>query len=134
MVPFTEYIEQANRERFIVLQVEDYEAMDELDEIAALEGYDILFFGPGDFSHSLGIPAQFDDPRIKDARLKVAEAARKHGKFAGTVGSIANHQELIAMGYQFINLGADVLAWSNYCKEILAAWNKEDSGKSGYYK
>ncbi|MDD5599880.1 MAG: aldolase/citrate lyase family protein [Victivallaceae bacterium] len=125
MIPFVEYLEQANRERFIILQIEDYEAMDELDEIAAVKGYDILFFGPGDFSHSLGIPGQFNDPKIRDARLKIAEAARKHGKFAGTVGSIENHLELIAMGYQFINTVADVVTWGNWCRKTVAAWHNK---------
>ena len=125
MIPFVEYLEQANRERFIILQIEDYEAMDELDEIAAVKGYDILFFGPADFSHSLGIPGQFNDPRIQDARLKIAEAARRHGKFAGTVGSIKNHRELIAIGYQFINIGSDVVTWGNWCKEMVAAWHNK---------
>ena len=134
MVPFEEYLEQANRERFVILQIEDYSTMSELDEIAAVEGYDMLFFGPGDFTHSLGMPINFNDPRIQEARVKVVEAAKKHGKFAGTVGNMRNYQELIDMGYQFINLGADVISWGNWCKDTVAEFNKQTSKKSGYYK
>jgi 4-hydroxy-2-oxoheptanedioate aldolase len=94
----------------------------------------MLFFGPGDFSHSLGVPINFNDQRVLDARVKVAEAAKKHGKFAGTVGSLQNYQELIGMGYQFINLGADVINWGNWCKEAVAEFNKQTSKKSDYYK
>jgi 4-hydroxy-2-oxoheptanedioate aldolase len=134
LVPFEEYLEQANRERFVILQIEDFEAMKELDEIAAVEGYDMLFYGPGDFTHSLGMPINFNDPRVQEARLKIVEAAHKHGKFAGTVGNPKNRQELIDMGYQFINLGADVLTWGNWCMETIAACKKQDSGKAEYYK
>lgn len=134
MIPFGEYLEQANRERFVVLQIEDYCAMSELDEIAAVEGYDMLFFGPGDFTHSLGVPINFDDPRVQEARLKIVEAARKHGKFVGTVGSIDNRQELIDMGYQFINLGSDVVRLANGFRETVAACNKQGSKHAGYYK
>ena len=134
MIPFEEYLEQANRERFVILQVEDYCAMDELDEIAAVEGYDMLFFGPGDFTHSLGMPINFNDPRVQDARLKIVEVARKYGKFVGTVGNISIRQELIDMGYQFINLGSDVTTWGNWCRETIAACNKQSKQKAEYYK
>ena len=134
MVPFAEYLEQANRERFVILQIEDACAMDELEEIAAVEGYDMLFFGPGDFTHSLGFPINFNDPRVQEARVKVAELAHKYSKFAGTVGSIANRQELIDLGYQFINLGADVVTWGNWCRETIAACNEQSGNKAEYYK
>jgi 4-hydroxy-2-oxoheptanedioate aldolase len=134
MVPFAEYLEQANRERFVILQIEDACAMDELEEIAAVDGYDMLFFGPGDFTHSLGAPFDFNDPRVQDAREKVAEFAHKHGKFAGTVGSIDNRGQLIDLGYQFINLGGNVIVWGNWCRETIAACNKQSGAKAEYYK
>ena len=61
-VPFLEYLEQANKERFVVLQIEDPEAVEELDEIAAVPGYDMLLFGAGDYSVAIGKPGQVDDP------------------------------------------------------------------------
>jgi len=97
-IPFKDYIQQANRERFVVLQIEDPEPLDELDAIAAVEGYDMLFFGPGDFTHSIGDPGNFENPRVKDARLRIAEAASKHGKVAATVGNLSNYKELLEIG------------------------------------
>jgi len=117
-IPFTEYLQQANEQRFIILQIEDPEALDDLDAIAALEGYDILLFGPGDFSHAIGAPGQWDHPLVLETRRRVAEAANKHGKFAGAMGTPSNMPELIDMGYRFINIGADVLGLSNYCREL----------------
>ena len=121
-VPFLEYLETANSERFSILQIEDPQAVEELDAIAATPGYEILFFGPGDYSCALGVPGQTNHPEVQKARKMVAETARKHGKFAGTVGSPANRQELIDMGYTFISMGADVVALSNYCKDMAVAF------------
>ena len=67
-VPLKDYLEQSNRERFIVLQIEDPEPLAELDAIAELPGYDMLFFGPGDFSHSIGDPGNFTNPQVLAAR------------------------------------------------------------------
>jgi len=116
MIPFVEYLKQANDQRFVIVQIEDPEPLAELEEIAAIEGIDMLFFGPGDFSHALGIPGQMKDPRIIAARNRIVEVARRHGKFAGTVGGAGSLEELAALGYQFVNNGADVVALSDYCK------------------
>ncbi|MBN1864466.1 MAG: hypothetical protein JW808_06160 [Victivallales bacterium] len=118
-IPFKEYLEQANRERFVVLQIEDPEPLEELDAIAAVGGYDMLFFGPGDFTHSIGDPGNFDNPRVKDARLRIADAANKHGKVAATVGSMANYRELLDIGYRFISIGSDVCALATAYSEIV---------------
>ena len=123
-IEFTEYLKQANEQRFLVVQIEDPEPLAELDAIAALPGIDMLFFGPGDFSQSIGAPGVWDHPLLLETRRRVVEVARKHGKFAGTVGSTANRDELIAMGYQFLNLGADVVGLSQHCKSIMAECNK----------
>ncbi len=123
-IEFTEYLKQANDQRFVVVQIEDPEPLAELDAIAALPGIDMLFFGPGDFSHSIGAPAVWDHPRLLDARRRVVEAAKAHGKFAGTVSNAANFDELVAMGYQFLNIGADVIGLSQYCKSVMANYTK----------
>ena len=124
-IDFLEYLKDANEQRFVVVQIEDPEPLAELDAIAAVPGIDMLFFGPGDFSQGIGAPGVWDDPRLIDARRRVAEAAVRHGKFAGTVGSTANMDELIALGYRFLSLGADVIALSQYCKGIMAEFEKK---------
>ena len=123
LVDTADYIKQANRERFVVVQIEDPEPLPELDAICALEGIDMIFFGPGDFSQGIGDPCNFSNPRLAETRRLIAEAAPRHGKFAGTVGSPANLQELHALGYRFISLGADVLGLINYFREMAAAFN-----------
>ncbi|MCE5186885.1 MAG: aldolase [Planctomycetaceae bacterium] len=120
MVDFNEYIKEANAERFVIVQIEDPEPLDELQEIAQVEGIDMLFFGPGDFSQGIGTPGQWDNPKIAEARKRIADVCRKNNKFAGTVGGAGNFQELVDMGYQFISVGADVIALSIYYKDIIS--------------
>lgn len=130
---FNEYLKQANEQRFVVLQIEDPEPLKDLEAIAALDGYDMLFFGPGDFSQGIGAPGQWDHPLLVETRKQVAKVARKYGKFAATTGSIQNAQEIIDMGYQFLSIGADVLGLTNYCNGLANSFSslkiKERSGK-----
>jgi len=122
MIPTEEYIEAANGERFVIVQIEDPEPLDDLEELAKLEGIDMLFFGPGDFSQGIGTPAKWDNPLIDETSKRVADVCKAHGKFAGTVGGPDNLQELVDMGYQFIATGADVVALGQYFKEISDAF------------
>jgi 4-hydroxy-2-oxoheptanedioate aldolase len=128
-----EYIKQANERRFVSIQIEDPEPLDELEEIAALEGIDMLFFGPADFSQGIGAPGQWDHPALLKARKRVAEVAIKHGKFAGTVGSAGNLKELIDMGYRFINMGADVVGLSQYITGIVSNFKNIPDTTSSIY-
>lgn len=117
-----EYIRQANKERFVIFQIEDPETLDDLEEIAALDGLDMLFFGPGDFSQGIGFPGDLDHAEIVKTRRRVVEVAKKHGKFAGTVGSPADAAELVEMGYQFINMGGDVVGLHRYYQDLMKAF------------
>ena len=127
-VDLPDYIKQANAERFVVVQIEDPEPLEELDAIAAVDGIDMLFFGPGDFSHAIGAPGQYDHPDLLEARRRVAECALAHNKVAGTVGGPGNLEELAQMGYRFVSAGADVVALSQYSKNIVDKF-KEVAGK-----
>jgi hypothetical protein len=108
----------SNENKCIIIQIEDYEAYDELEEICATPGIDMIFFGPADFAHSLGLAHDMGNPKIEEARRRVAEVARKHGKIAGTVGGLGNLKELYEMGYRFVNLGADVVALGQYFTKL----------------
>ncbi len=114
-----DYIKYSNEEKLTIIQIEDIEAYEELEEIASVPGIDMLFFGPADFSQSIGEPTNIWNEKTLEARRRVAEVALAHGKFAGTVGGPANMRELYDMGYRYINMGADVVALSLYYKDIM---------------
>lgn len=109
-VPLTEYIEQANRETFIIIQLEHAAALEQVDAIAAVPGVDVLLLGPADFSILSGFPGQMDHPQIKNARQKIAAAARNAGIHWGTTcGSVEDIRNLLAMGARLLCYGADIL-------------------------
>lgn len=114
------YFQEANAQRFVCVQIEDPEPLADLEAIAALDGIDMLFFGPADFSQGIGAPGQWDHPELLRTRRRIAETCQARGKYAGTVGSPANMAELVAMGYRFVGMGADVLGLGEYCKSLLA--------------
>lgn len=84
----------------------------------------MLFFGPADFAHSLGIPTEMGDERVANARRKVAETALKYGKYAGTVGNTGNIKELYDMGFRYVNITADVALLGKRMKEVMEAYHK----------
>ena len=122
-VPVDQYIHHANHERFVTVQIEDPEPMEELDAIAQLPGIDMLFFGPADFSQGIGHVGEMQHPEILDARRRIAETAARHGKFAGTVASLDSLVEVAKLGYRFISVGADVLALGQYFRQIATAFD-----------
>lgn len=119
MVSGGDYIKEANAERFVIVQIEDPEPLAELEEICALPGIDMIFFGPADFSQGIGRPEEVFNEETLRARRLVAETARKHGKMAGTVGGAANFKALEEEGFNFISIGADVVALQTYYANII---------------
>ena len=119
-IAFADYLRQANEQRFVIVQIEDPEAMDDLERIASLPGVDMLFFGPGDYSQGIGAPGQLDHPEVAEARRRVAAAAAAGGIIAGTVGTVSNWNELVEMGYRFINIGGDVVGLGDYYRRLMA--------------
>ena len=72
-IPLSEYVKQANAETLVVVQVETVEAIERLSEIVAVEGLDVIFIGPTDLSHSLGVPGNPKYPKVEAAMQRIAE-------------------------------------------------------------
>lgn len=113
-----DYIKYSNEQKLTIIQIEDVEAYEQIEEIAAVPGIDMLFFGPADFSQSIGEPCNIGNKETIEAKRRVAEVARRHGKLAGTVGGPGNMAELYDMGYRLISMGADVVALLQYFGDI----------------
>jgi len=124
-IPLVEYIARSNSERYLILQIESPEAVENVDAIASVEGYDFLLFGPGDFSHLIGKPGQIDLKEVRDARTRVEEAARKHGKRCFAVGYSAPESDMLARGYSIACLGSDVVGLAEYFKNGLRKWHEQ---------
>ena len=119
LVPMGDYIKHSNTERVMILQIESPEALENVEKIAAVPGFDGILFGPGDFSHRIGKAGEIGAPEVVAARKRVAAACKKFGKFAMTAGLIAPLPELVAEGYRVVGIGADVVAITGYVKQRL---------------
>ncbi len=105
-----------------VVQIENGALVDGAGEIASLDEVDVLFVGPADLSHGLGIPGQFGDQQYLDALGAVATAARAHGKAAGIlIYDTAALPPLRGLGFTFIGLGSEGSFVSSGAKAMLAA-------------
>jgi 4-hydroxy-2-oxoheptanedioate aldolase len=111
-----------NRDIVGIIQVESPGAVKEARAFAATDGADVLFVGPADLSHSLGVPGQFGHETYRTALRTVVEACRAEGKAAGILlydpASFAPHLE---MGFTFVGLGADSSFVANGASAALAA-------------
>lgn len=112
-----DYVAHANRETFLVVQIESPEAVDNVDEIAAVEGVDGMFVGPGD----LGLRINCDPENLLSLEAsieKVAQAAKRHGKAWGIPGATAEIvEEFYQQGAQLVNFGGDFGAFVNMFKD-----------------
>jgi 2-keto-3-deoxy-L-rhamnonate aldolase RhmA len=105
--PGSQYTEEANRETFIVAQIETPDAVANVDAIAGVEGIDCLFVGPADLGLRLSV-ATGGEMTLPQAVERVAAAAHRHGKAwaitAGTVDDLARYR---SMGAQLVPWGGD---------------------------
>jgi 2-dehydro-3-deoxyglucarate aldolase/4-hydroxy-2-oxoheptanedioate aldolase len=105
-----------------IVQIESAGLIADADAIAALEEVDVLFVGPADLSHSLGIPGRFDEPVYQDALRMVVGACQAHGKAAGIlIYDAAGLPPLLDLGFQFIGLGSEGSFVSAGARAMLAA-------------
>ncbi|MFO0875867.1 MAG: aldolase/citrate lyase family protein [Gemmataceae bacterium] len=132
MMPAAEYVKAANEQTFVVVQLEDADAVARADEIAAVPGVDVLFFGPGDFSILSGFPGQMDHPAIAQAMEKISQAARRAGKHWGMpCFSVEHGQRLLQMGARFIAHGADIVLLKRGLEAIQAQFKPLGFGFAG---
>ena len=120
-----DYTTQANRETFLTVQIETKEALDNVDAIAAVEGVDVLFLGPGDMSLRLGCTAGVSDPIMLDVQRTIATACRKHGKAWGRpVGTIDDARILIELGGQLVAFGSEFGGLHKHLSECSAQFDQ----------
>lgn len=103
-----EYIASLDQHLVGIMQVENINAVKDIDGIASIPGVDVLFVGPSDLSLALGIFGQFDKPAYQQAIAAVAAAAKKYGKSAGVLLQNINEYEIYhQLGFRFLACGAD---------------------------
>ena len=115
-------VHQINERILGIVQIESVGALHEADEIAAIDGVDVLFVGPADLTHSLGVPGRFDDETYLAALRTVVDACAAHGKAAGIlVYDLGVVPGLLELGYRFVGIGADGALIASGARAALAA-------------
>jgi 2-dehydro-3-deoxyglucarate aldolase/4-hydroxy-2-oxoheptanedioate aldolase len=103
-----EALETANEQVVGIVQIESAAALAEVEEIAQIPGVDVLFLGPADLSHSLGVPGRLEAPEFRAALARVASAARSAGISAGILAPDRDRaREYLDQGFSFLAIGSD---------------------------
>ena len=108
-LPGSDYFAKANAETFVAVQIEHAAAVEEVERIAAVPDLDLLFIGPADLSQSLGVPGQWEHPRLWAAVERVARAAAAHRvPWAILPRDAAHARRCVDLGCRVLSLGIDV--------------------------
>ena len=106
--PVAEFIRTCNKETLIVLQVESPKAVENIEALAATPGVDALLVGPNDLSIALGLPGQFNHPRVNTIIERVIKACRAADIASGLHADLAVLLRWKKEGIQLLSCSSDV--------------------------
>ena len=117
-----EKMQRANREVLIIAQIETVPGVENVEQIAAVPGIDILWIGHNDLTNSMGIPGQFTHPDYLAAVERVLAACRANNKPAGIMtANVADSRAFLAQGFRIIAYNGDLWIYGQALREGLAA-------------
>jgi 4-hydroxy-2-oxoheptanedioate aldolase len=110
-----------NEATMVVVQFETADALERADEIAAVEGVDLVLMGTNDLLADMGLAGQYDHARVREAYAHTIAACRRHGKHVG-IGGLATRPDLAA---EFVKLGARYVSTGTDVAFLLAAMTEK---------
>ena len=124
------YMEESNRRCKIIPQCETIEAFESIEEIAAIPGVDGIFVGPCDLSIEMGIPLEFENPKLHEAINRILKACKDNGKEAYIFsGSMDNAVSWIEKGFDSVAYGLDAGFLINAYKGMTETFRNRTEGK-----
>ena len=130
---FQAYIDSANDNTVIIIQIEHQDAVENIDALLEVSGIDCLFIGPYDLSASMGKIGQVSDPEVQQAIMHVEERAELAKMPLGIFcASVEAAKPLVQRGYTLFAVGIDTMLVSQTAKNIIGHMKKFvfDSQKS----
>jgi 2-keto-3-deoxy-L-rhamnonate aldolase RhmA len=117
-----DYGRRANDGIFRMIQLETPAALERLEEIAAVDGVDAIFMGPGDLSSAMGVIGNVAHDSVQQALREAARRTRAAGKAIGTVGPTPEMvKDFIGWGYHFVAVASDMGMMMRQANQFLAA-------------
>jgi 4-hydroxy-2-oxoheptanedioate aldolase len=118
-----DYLQKANDEICLIVQIETVTALENIDAISATEGVDAVFIGPSDLSASMGYIGEPGHPEVVKAVCEGFKSILAAGKQPGV---LAVNKELVSTyveaGARFIGVGADTALFSNATRKLAAEY------------
>jgi len=97
-----EFVNVSNKNSIVVLQIEDKEAVDNLDDILQTENVDVFFVGPSDLSQSLGYPGKANESPVREVIDKLFKDIDSKGLVSGTAGNPQSIKNLRSRGISYL--------------------------------
>ncbi|MPM75616.1 2-keto-3-deoxy-L-rhamnonate aldolase [bioreactor metagenome] len=120
--PLREYTNSQNHNSLVIVQIEDIAALDNVDEILAVDGVDGIFVGPADLSQSMGISGQFDNPQFKEVVKDVIQRGSRAGKISGIFSPTTDNAKVWQnAGANFLAIGSDTMLFAQAVRTTIAA-------------
>lgn len=119
---FEEYKQWNDDESIVIVQIEHIKAVENLEEILAVDGVDGFIIGPYDLSGSLGVPGEFDHPDVVAALEKVKEISTRFNALSGfhvIPPTVEDLEEKVAEGYLFVAHSLDILFLGEGCRNSI---------------
>ncbi len=127
-----DYLHRSDAEMCVFVQVESVNGLANLEQIAAVEGVDGVFFGPADLAASMGLLGKPSDPAVRGAIVEGIAAVRHAGKAAGTLTSDRSiAREFLNHGAQFVAVGVDTTLLVKAAKDLAAEFTDASRASAG---
>lgn len=117
-----EKLTSANSQTLLIALIETAAGIEHVEEVATVDGIDVLWVGHYDLTNSMGIAGQFDHPQYKEAVAHVLDVCRRHGKAPGFMASdVPAGRGLIDQGFRMIAYGGDLWLYQRALREGVTA-------------
>ena len=124
--PIPELVRTANEETLLIAQIETARGLENVEQIAAVPGIDVLWIGLYDLANSMGLAGQLAHPDILAAIDRVLAACRAHHKAPGVLTTgVADAKTQLARGFKLIAYGGDSWIYQTALREALTALRAE---------